>query len=88
MSRPGRAFNNLAAYSLPVIAISRLKCSKCGKTFEKKAVTDYAIAGVAGARAGVGYSSLLWPFTMRVYATCPSCNEKCWLNVLPPWKKE
>lgn len=68
--------------------VAKLKCSKCGRTFDKKAITDYGAAGATGARVGVGYAFLVWPFTMRVYATCPICNEKGWLNVLPPWKKD
>jgi hypothetical protein len=71
-----------------VIVVARLKCSKCEKTFDKKAIADYGAAGVTGARVGVGYTLLVWPFTMRVYATCPICNEKGWLKVLPPWNKQ
>jgi len=58
------------------------------KTFDKKAITDYSATGITGARVGVGYNLLIWPFTMRVYATCPKCNEKGWLKILPPWNKE
>jgi ribosomal protein L37AE/L43A len=71
-----------------VIVVVKLRCSKCGKVFDKKAITDYDAAGVTGARVGVRYDLLMWPFTMRAYATCPICNEKGWLKVLPPWKKE
>jgi hypothetical protein len=70
-----------------VIVVARLRCPKCGETFDKKAVADYGAAGVTGARVGVGYGLPIWPFTMRVYATCPVCNEKGWLRVLPPWNK-
>jgi hypothetical protein len=68
--------------------MARLKCSKCGKTFDKKAAIDYDAAGVSGAGVGVIYSIPVWPFTMRVYATCPVCSEKGWLTILPPWNKE
>jgi hypothetical protein len=68
--------------------MARLKCLKCGKTFDRKAITVYSAAGVAGARVGAGYSLLVWPFTTRVCATCPVCNEEGWLKVLPPWNKE
>jgi hypothetical protein len=71
-----------------VVALAKLKCPKCGKVFDKRAIMDYGDAGVTGARVGVGYGFLMWPFTMRVYATCPICNEKGWLKVLPPWNKE
>jgi len=70
-----------------MIVVAKLKCSKCGKVFDKKATMIYGVVGVTGARVGVGYGFLMWPFTMRVYATCPMCKEKGWLKVLPPWKK-
>jgi len=77
----------LKVYSLLIIVMARLKCSKCGKTFDKKAIVDYGTAGVTGAKVGVGYALPVWPFVMRVYATCPMGNEKGWLKVLPPWSK-
>jgi len=55
---------------------------------QEKAIIDYGAAGITGARVGVGYDFLVWPFTTRVYATCPIYNEKGWLKVLPPWSKE
>lgn len=87
-SQPIKHLTILQVYSLPVIVVARLKCTKCGKTLDKKAITDYCATGVAGTRVGVGYDLLVWPFRMRVYATCPVCSEKGWLKVLPPWNKE
>ena len=40
---------------------TELKCpyEGCGKTFDKKAITDYRAAGVTGTRVGVGYDLLV-----------------------------
>ena len=67
--------------------MARLKCSNCGKTFDKKAIVQYGSARVTGAGVGVGYSLPIWPFALRIYAQCPVCKKMGWLKVLPPWNR-
>jgi hypothetical protein len=67
--------------------VVRLKCSNCGKTFDKKALVSFGSVGATGAGLGVRYGVLLWPFTLRVYAKCPLCEQTGWIRVLPPWSK-
>lgn len=59
LSKPNERLIILQDYSLLVVVVAKLKCSKCGKAFDKKAVADYGAAGVTGARVGVGYDLLV-----------------------------
>jgi len=66
--------------------MARLKCSKCGSTFEKVALPTYGVAGLSGLAFGLGLTLPTWPFALRLYAKCPVCNKRGWIKVLKPKK--
>jgi len=67
--------------------MAKLRCLNCGNVFGKKTLTSCVGAGVSGVGFGAGAAVLVWPFVLRVYATCPVCKQKGWIKVLPPWGK-
>jgi hypothetical protein len=67
--------------------VAKLKCSNCGKVFDKDAVVEHGSVGVTGAGVGIRYSLPIWPLTLRIYAKSPICKKPVWLKVLPPWSR-
>jgi len=63
--------------------MSTLQCTKCGKTFKKWFVKNYAYVGMRSG-AGLAYVMVVWPFILRVYTKCPNCGEVTWIKVLRP----
>jgi endogenous inhibitor of DNA gyrase (YacG/DUF329 family) len=69
--------------------MATLKCSKCGKTFNKWFVRSYAEAGLTGLRCGLGFKYIIpiWLFVVKVYTKCPYCGKVTWMDVLGPFDK-
>ncbi|MEF3245381.1 MAG: hypothetical protein K6343_05315 [Caldisericaceae bacterium] len=63
--------------------MATLRCTKCGKTFKSWFVKNYAHVGLKSG-AGLSWTLVVWPFTLRVYAKCPNCGEITWMEVLKP----
>jgi hypothetical protein len=62
----------------------RLQCTACGNVFDKRVLTTYSTAGLSGLSFGFAETFLIWPLTLRVFAECPVCKQKVWINVLKP----